>query len=185
MRRQFPLRLIAATFLAALLSHPASAQTIFPYETYVVAACPPTLATPWVAGQTNRPVTIDTNGQVCAVLSSSNGGYGTATPITGNATGTTGAVVGTLAAAASKTTYICGFDVSAIGGTAAVGPITVAGLKGSSAVYQLASTAAGVTLGRTYSPCIPASAANTAITITTTADGTASAVSVNSWGFQQ
>src|SRR4051794_9337952 len=52
-----------------------------------------------------------------------------ATPITGNATGTTGAVVGTLAGAASKTTFICGFDVSAVGGTAAVGPITVAGVK--------------------------------------------------------
>src|ERR1700722_6329102 len=49
------------------------------------------------------------------------------TPITGNGTGTTGAVVGTLAAAAAKTTYICGFAVSAVGGTAAVGPITIAG----------------------------------------------------------
>jgi hypothetical protein len=114
-----------------------------------------------------------------------NGGYGTATPITGNATGSTGAVVGTLAAVSTKTTYICGFDVSAIGGTAAVGPITVAGLVGSSAKYQLASTATGVTLSRQFTPCIPASAINTAITITTTADGTATAVAVNSWGFQQ
>jgi hypothetical protein len=59
-------------------------------------------------------------------------------PITGNATGTTGAVVGTLAARPAATTYICGFNVSAIGGTAAVGPITIAGLVGSSMVYQLA-----------------------------------------------
>ena len=108
-----------------------------------------------------------------------------ATPITGNAAGTTGAVVGTLAAAAAKTTYICGVDVSAIGGTAAIGPITVAGLVTSSMVYQLASSATGVTLNKTYTPCIPASAVNTAITITTTADGTASAVNVNSWGYQQ
>jgi hypothetical protein len=108
-----------------------------------------------------------------------------AIPITGNATGTTGAVVGTLAASPGRTTWICGFDVSAIGGTAAVGPITVAGLVGSSMVYQIASSAGGVTLNRTYTPCIPASAVNTAITITTTADGTATAVDVNSWGFQQ
>lgn len=108
------------------------------------------------------------------------------TSITGNATGTTGAVVGTLAASATgKTTYICGFDVSAIGGAATVGPIVVAGLLGSSMTYQFASTATGVTLGRAYSPCIPASAFNTAITVTTTADGTASAVDVNSWGYQQ
>lgn len=108
-----------------------------------------------------------------------------AAALTGNATGTTGAVVGTLAAATGKTTYICGFDVSAIGGTAAVGPITVAGLIGSSMVFQLSSSAAGVTLPVTFSPCIPASATNTAITITTTADGTASAVAVNSWGYRQ
>jgi hypothetical protein len=107
------------------------------------------------------------------------------TAITGNATGTTGAVVGTLAAAAAKTTYICGFNVSAIGGTAAVGPITIAGLVTASMVYQVASGAAGNTVGQTFTPCIPSSAVNTAITITTTADGTATSVSVNSWGFQQ
>lgn len=105
--------------------------------------------------------------------------------ITGNATGTTGAVVGTLAAAAGKTTYICGFDVTAVGGTAQVGPITVAGLVGGSATYYLASSAAGAVLPVRYAPCIPGSAVNTAITVTTTADGTASAVTVNSWGYQQ
>jgi hypothetical protein len=108
-----------------------------------------------------------------------------ATSVTGNSAGTTGAVVGTLAAVSGKTTYLCGFDVSAIGGTAAVGPVVVAGLIGSSMTYQLTSTAAGVTFSRTYTPCIPASATNVAITTTTTADGTASAVDVNSWGYQQ
>jgi len=107
------------------------------------------------------------------------------TALTGNATGTTGAVVGTLTAAATKTAYICGFTVSAIGGTAAVGPITVAGLIGSSMVFQISSSAAGVNFSQTFSPCIPASAVNTNITITTTADGTATAVDVNSWGYRQ
>jgi len=105
--------------------------------------------------------------------------------LTGNGAGTTGAVVGTLGAATGKTTYICGFDVSAVGGTASVGPVTIAGLIGSSMVYQLNSAAAPVTLSRTFTPCIPASAVNTAITVTTTADGTASAVDVNSWGYRQ
>jgi len=109
-----------------------------------------------------------------------------AAPITGNATGSTGAVVGTLAAAASKTTFICGFNVSAIGGVATVGPVTVAGLIGSSQVYQVPvnATAGQVLLTQNFNPCIPASAVNTAITITTTADGTATAVDVNSWGYQ-
>lgn len=107
-----------------------------------------------------------------------------AIPITGIGVGTTGAVVGTLAAMGSKTTYICGFDVSALGGTAAVGPIVVAGLNGGSFTYQFSSTAAGVTLNRAYWPCIPAATPGLAITVTTTADGTASAVDVNAWGFQ-
>lgn len=113
-------------------------------------------------------------------------GFPTAsTPITGNSTGTTGAVVGTLAANATKNTYICGFSVSAIGGTAAVGPITIAGTITASLVYYLASSVAGTELTQTFTPCIPSSAINTAITTTTTADGTASNVAVNSWGFQQ
>ena len=121
-----------------------------------------------------------------ATLVTSTSGYPQAsTPITGNAAGTTGAVVGTLAATAGKTTYICGFNVSAVGGTAAVGPITIAGLKGSSMVYQLTSSTTGVMVPtQPFTPCIPASSTNTAITITTTADGTASAVNVNSWGYQ-
>src|SRR5215469_1006693 len=107
-------------------------------------------------------------------------GVPTGAIITGNATGSTGAVVGTLAARAGVTTYICGFNVSAIGGTATVGPITVAGLIGSSQVYQLPVNAATgqILATQTFSPCIPASAANTAITVTTTADGTATAVDV-------
>jgi hypothetical protein len=106
------------------------------------------------------------------------------TTITGNGTGTTGAVVGTLAAAVGKTTYICGFSVNAVG-TGAVGPITIAGLVGSSMVYQLTATATGSEVGKSFQPCIPASAVNTAITVTTTADGSASSVAVNAWGYQQ
>jgi len=36
-------------------------------------------------------------------------------------TGTTGAVTATLAGASGRTTFICGFQVSAIGGTATIG----------------------------------------------------------------
>lgn len=108
-----------------------------------------------------------------------------AVALTGNGSGTTGSVVGTLTAAATSTTaYICGFSVSAVG-TGAVGPITIAGLIGSSQVWQLTAVATGGTVSSTFSPCIPASAVNTNITITTTADATASAVNVNSWGFRQ
>jgi hypothetical protein len=108
------------------------------------------------------------------------------TPVTGVGAGTTGAVTGSLAATAGKTNYLCSFDISAIGGTATVGPVTLTGLLGGNTLtYQLASTAAGNFLSRTFSPCVPASAINTAISVVTTADGTASAVDVNLVGFQQ
>ena len=87
-----------------------------------------------------------------------------------------------MSAPASKLRFLCGFDVSAISGTADVGPITVTGLTGGTFTYHLASSAGGVTLNRSFSPCIPASAVNTAIVVATTADGTASAVDVNVWG---
>jgi len=98
----------------------------------------------------------------------------------GNATGTTGAVVGTLAAVAAKTTFINGFAVSGTGTTATV--ITVAGLAGGSQVYQL--TLPG-TLNINFVPAIGGSAVNTAITVTAAANASATAVDVNSWGYQQ
>jgi hypothetical protein len=107
------------------------------------------------------------------------------TPITGNNTGSTGAVVGTLPASSAGKTFICGFSVDALGGTAAVGPITVAGIVGSSMTFQLSSSATGAFREKSFTPCLAASAPNTAITITTTANGTATAVDVNSWGYQQ
>ena len=163
--------LAAAAFFFAL---PAGAQTVG-CAGPTGGNCVPTVAftTAGVVSTTN-PIPVNANPSAT-------------TTITGNAAGTTGAVVGTLAAVAGKTTYICGFNISAIGGTATVGPVTVAGLIGSSQVYQLPvnATAGQVLVTQTFTPCIQASAQNTAITITTTANGTATAVDVNSWGFQQ
>lgn len=104
-----------------------------------------------------------------------------AVAVQGNGSGTTGAVVGTLAAATGKFTYLCDFDVSAAG-TGLVGPVTIAGLLGGSKVYQLTAPAS---IAKSFSPCLQSSAVNTAITITTTADATATAVNVNSSGLQQ
>jgi hypothetical protein len=109
------------------------------------------------------------------------------TSIQGNSTGTSGAVVGTLAAAAGKTTYLCDFDVSALGTAGTPGPVVVAGLLGGSKTYQMSVLATGVEqhILKTFTPCLAASAVNTAITITTTADATGTAVDVNSSGYQQ
>lgn len=165
-------KILLALFIACLPTLALAQTTRNPcYTTQAVTA----------AGITNC-VGVGTNSPLPTINSSPGGG------ITGNATGTTGAVVGTLAAAVGKTTYICGFNVQAIGGTATVGPITVAGLVGSSQIYQTDVNSATVgkqVASANFNPCIPASAVNTAITVTTTANGTATAVDVNSWGYQK
>jgi hypothetical protein len=164
----------AVTLLAALLSTSANAQTVG-CTGPTGGNCIPTVAfTP--TGQVTTANPIPVNAQPTAIG-----------VITGNSTGTTGAVVGTLAGTAGKTTYICGFNVSTVGGTAASSPITVAGLIGSSQVYQTPVNATGgqIVVTQNFNPCIPASAVNTAITVTTTAAVGATAVDVNSWGFQQ
>jgi hypothetical protein len=166
----------------ALLFGLAPAQADPVNSALVVSGCgsPPQA---FLAGRP-APLTVDTNGINCTggALAS---GTAAVTWIQGNGAGSTGAVVGTLAGVSGKTTYICGFSVSALGGTATVGPITIANTITASQVYQLASAVAGVTLAVPFSPCIPANAAATAITVTTTADGSATAVDVNSWGYQQ
>jgi hypothetical protein len=161
--------LAAAFFLA-----PAQAQTV-PCTGPTQGICTPTV--PWTttgAVSTTNPIPVNTQPSSIGV-------------ITGNANGTTGAVVGTLAGVVGKTTYICGFTVSGIGGTADPGPVTIAGVVGSSMTFQMslnnASTAS--IMQQDFTPCIPASAVNTAITTTTTAAAGATAVSVVSWGYQQ
>lgn len=109
-----------------------------------------------------------------------------ATPTTAVGVGTTGAVTATMAAVPGKTNWVCSVQVSALGGVATVGPITVTGLKGGNTLtYQVASTAAGNFLIIPFQPCFPASAVNTAIAAITTADGTATAVDVNILGYIQ
>jgi hypothetical protein len=168
------LRLMLTTAAAILLAVMYSAHGAS--ECFTVSACGNILTNPYTTGGFNA-CTVDINGNTCISTSALPAG---ATQISGNASGTTGAVVATLAGVAAKTTYICTFNVSA-SGTGAAGPITIAGLSGGSQTYQLT---APNSVSQTFSPCLPASAVNTAITITTTADASATAVNVNSSGYQ-
>ena len=184
-------RRLLALLLALAAPEAALAQAAYPTPTGQTAAavvdmCPvqgasgnvPQFLPCDTTGATTRRVTV-TNNTV-------GNGYPTgAIPITGVGTGSTGAVTGTLAATAGFTNYLCGFDVSAIGGTATVGPISLTGTAGGNTLtYQMASTAAGNLFTRSFSPCLPASAPNTAISVATTADGTATAVDVNLVGYR-
>jgi hypothetical protein len=177
-------RLFLAAALVLATTAAAFSQTVFPtpqpgvVAPGTVAMCP----TPngqyvpcGAAGSLPRPVTVTAPVNVLQP----------AVAVTANASGSTGAVTATLATVPGKTLFICGFDVSAIGGTAAIGPITVTGLLGGTFTYQQSSSAAGIVLSRTFTPCIPANGQNQSIAVVTTADGTATAVNVNITGVAQ
>lgn len=111
-----------------------------------------------------------------------------ATPITASTTGSTASITATLAGTSGKTTFICGFSIRSIATSATSGFGAVSGLiSGAMNFLQWigpASTAVGVTepsLGK----CIPASAANTSIVVTTAAPGSGGQQSVAAWGYQQ
>lgn len=110
-----------------------------------------------------------------------------AVPETISATGTTAATTATLAAAAGKTTYICGFRIIANATAAATGNATITGtitgtLNFTQWTAPLASNVGNI--GSDFSKCIPASAANTAIAVVSAAPGSGGTVSVSAWGFQ-
>lgn len=102
-----------------------------------------------------------------------------------------GNAVATLAAAAGKTTFICGFTLTSAGSTgAAVVSPTVAGTINGTLTYTYTSiagaTLANAPLQNNFTPCLPASAANTAIVVTlpSLGAGNTNATAV-AWGFQQ
>lgn len=100
------------------------------------------------------------------------------------------AAAATLNAAAGKTTYISGFQVTSGGATAAsLKSVSVTGLLGGTATYTI-GVVAGATLPNahlivTFNPPIPASAANTAIVVTVPALGAGNTnATVTAHGFQ-
>lgn len=109
-----------------------------------------------------------------------------ATPITGSTIGTTAATVATLAGAASKTTYICGFTITADATAALAGAATVAGTISGSLNYiqSVGAATSAQQLTQSFIPPIPASATNTAITVTSAAAGTGGNTAVTAWGYQ-
>lgn len=109
----------------------------------------------------------------------------TPTPLGAHGAGSTAAVTGTLTPASTATAYVCGFSFSAIGGTANPGPLVLSGVLGGPFTYQLAPNSAtiGQNFFQPFSPCLPASAVNTPIVVTTTAAAGATATDVNMWGY--
>lgn len=110
----------------------------------------------------------------------------TSTPITSSATGTTAATVATFAANATKTNYICGFTITSTATVALAGVATVTGtISGALNYVQGVGLAPAVgNLTQSFSPCIPGSAINTALSVTSAAGGAGGVVAVTAWGYQ-
>jgi hypothetical protein len=128
--------------------------------------------------QNGQPIMgVDASGNAQFMRSDASGNVSN-TPVPSGATSITGSsgnvaagtATATLAGVSNKTTYITGFQVTAGGATgAALVTVTVAGVITASMLYTFAAPA-GVTLGATplivsFNPPVPASAANTAITV--------------------
>lgn len=106
---------------------------------------------------------------------------------TASATGTTTATTATLAGAASVTTYICGFSIRANATAAATGNATVTGVITATLNFTQWTAPNASGLGITemiFSPCVPASAANTSVAVVSAAPGTGGVVSVTAWGYK-
>jgi hypothetical protein len=110
----------------------------------------------------------------------------TQTPLSVSATGTTNATVAALPNAAGKTTFICGFSISSSATTGLTSVATVSGPASSLTFVQSVGTSPAIGgAQQTFTPCIPASAANTPILVTSAAAGTGGITTVSAWGYQQ
>jgi hypothetical protein len=117
---------------------------------------------------------------------------GVPTSVTAVFTGAdTASATATLSAAAGQFTYICGFNVSGLGATAATSVTpTVTGLPNTLTYTGAFTFAAGATVADaavsfTYAPCLPSSAVNTGIVVTVPGAAGNTALSINAWGYRQ
>ena len=131
------------------------------------------------------PVTLTTD--LGLPISLGNNGAANVVATSGNAANAI--AIATLPAVAAKTTYITGFDVTGSGATAGLPVVvTIAGLLGGSITYTY-SAAVGALVANTplsirFPVPMPASAVNTAITVTCPALGLGATNNVvNAFGF--
>lgn len=113
-----------------------------------------------------------------------------AQPIQAQAAGTTAGATATLTGATGRLTFVCGFSVSPGSATAAITiSVTTSGFAVGQTYFVGAPVTAagttGATLTQTFSPCIPASAVNSQMSVIAGALGTGGVnQNVNVWGYQ-
>lgn len=110
------------------------------------------------------------------------------TPVGAANVGTTTATGANLVATAGVTNYLCGFAIYADATAATVGAATIGGLLlGTYRIRQSVGALAANTAITTqsFSPCLPASAANVQINLVSLAAGTGGNTAVDIWGYQK
>lgn len=170
---------------AAALAAPVSAQVIPQPSGPVPIGCAQNTVPPTLADGQAGWVQCSTTG---ALITAPSNYPAASTPLTVSTTGTTLATTATMAATASVTNYLCGFSIRANATAAATGNATVTGtISGTLNFTQFtAPLASGIgTVEQWFTPCIPASAVNTAIAVISAAPGAGGTVSVSAWGFKQ
>ena len=97
----------------------------------------------------------------------------------------------TIPARAGATSYICGFAVNGLGATSATPVVVTAGTLAGSATlrfpytYALGATATNtVVILENFIPCLPASAANSAVTVTVPKATGNTSTNISVWGYQ-
>jgi hypothetical protein len=110
-----------------------------------------------------------------------------ATAVQGSTVGTTAATAATLTATASVTNFVCQISIRANATAAATGNATLSdGTKTYNFTQWTAPAASGLgVVEEIFNPCYPASAVNTAWTLTSAAPGTGGVVSVAISGYQK
>jgi hypothetical protein len=140
------------------------------------------------ANQLNSPGAISqtTDGTTNGVRQTSQYPSG-ATAVQGSNVGTTAATATTLAATASITNFVCQISIRANATAAATGNATLSdGTKTYNFTQWTAPAASGLgVVEEIFNPCYPASAVNTAWTLTSAAPGTGGVVSVAISGYQK
>jgi hypothetical protein len=150
----------------------------------VIATNQPNLTTPLnVAGTVQPGNTPNTTPWLANSTSQYPSG---ATAVTGSATGTTAATTASLPAVASNYNFVCGYSIRANATAAATVTDTLTGVITGTMSSELwvAPNASGLGVDeQIFSPCIPSSAVNTAISAVSGAPGTGGVVSVHIWGY--
>jgi hypothetical protein len=96
-----------------------------------------------------------------------------------------------LAGAIGKTAYICGFQVNGLGATGVTTVnISVATLVGGNTAnfaytFPAGATVAATPMSQTFSPCLPANAAATPLSITVPGAVGNTSTNISAWGYQQ